>query len=578
MNDSSDVDATSGQPSRAAVLDRLVRSRLGRHDAPEQAPDADTDAEPGPIPMTPLQRSLWLHGERYGHGRRQLVTWSACLTGEIDDTALEAALRSTAGDGALQVRFTVLDGDLVCLPEPHRETVVFVDRSREFADLGPADREAAGLRIVADRVSEIDPAHGVFAASCVRIDANHLLIGLIAHHLVFDARSLRVFLDRLAEHYEKRLGTVGSVSMRTARLSRPTAGTGDSIAYWTEVLADRPPGVGAEQGRASRGGGRRDVAIGAPVTRALRQLAVDCHASLFMVVFVGVAIAMRRAGAPADVIIGVPVDTREPENADRIGCFVNTLPLRMRWADGAVDYRALLDDARRVVTEGLVHRDAALADISAALGGSRSASGALFDVTLNFLGIGVDELYIDGVECEPLDLAVTEPEFGLSLFVREEGSELDIVLEYSTRLLDATGTELFGELLADVFDEMANHPDRVVPAVARTQLWRTADIGAASTPPRDMATEAPGRHLQAVVADVFAIVLEQAGPLTADDDFFLLGGHSLLAMRVAMELRLRTGVDLTLADIFDYPTVGELAAVIAGHQDAGTDIETEGCR
>ncbi|WP_083734816.1 phosphopantetheine-binding protein [Actinomadura sp. CNU-125] len=44
-----------------------------------------------------------------------------------------------------------------------------------------------------------------------------------------------------------------------------------------------------------------------------------------------------------------------------------------------------------------------------------------------------------------------------------------------------------------------------------------------------------------------------------DDDFFALGGHSLLAARVAAKARAELGRSLSIADVFEAPTVAALA-------------------
>jgi amino acid adenylation domain-containing protein len=73
---------------------------------------------------------------------------------------------------------------------------------------------------------------------------------------------------------------------------------------------------------------------------------------------------------------------------------------------------------------------------------------------------------------------------------------------------------------------------------------------------------APRNATEETLAGIVLAVLnlQQVG---VDDDFFELGGHSLLATQVISRLREAFYVELPLREIFEHPTVGELAQVIS---------------
>jgi aryl carrier-like protein len=64
-----------------------------------------------------------------------------------------------------------------------------------------------------------------------------------------------------------------------------------------------------------------------------------------------------------------------------------------------------------------------------------------------------------------------------------------------------------------------------------------------------------------ILLALWAELLEQpvAGP---DADFLRLGGTSLLAMRVSARLRYEHGIQITMPEVLENPTVAELAELM----------------
>ncbi len=77
-----------------------------------------------------------------------------------------------------------------------------------------------------------------------------------------------------------------------------------------------------------------------------------------------------------------------------------------------------------------------------------------------------------------------------------------------------------------------------------------------------VAFEGPVEH---EVASVWRELLETDG-FGAEDSFFDAGGDSLMAMRLLDQLDGRFGIKLTVREIFEGPTVREIARLVAGHK------------
>ena len=76
---------------------------------------------------------------------------------------------------------------------------------------------------------------------------------------------------------------------------------------------------------------------------------------------------------------------------------------------------------------------------------------------------------------------------------------------------------------------------------------------------------APRNHTEEVLCDLFSDVLD-VDDIGVDDNFFDLGGHSLLATKLISRARIAIPNSLTMRDLFEAPTVAELAERIAAEQ------------
>jgi thioesterase domain-containing protein/acyl carrier protein len=115
----------------------------------------------------------------------------------------------------------------------------------------------------------------------------------------------------------------------------------------------------------------------------------------------------------------------------------------------------------------------------------------------------------------------------------------------------------------------------VVSSIAMDELKRAmAATGSRAAPRKAGGTEtatSEGEALSPVESTIAQAWRELLGvdAVSREDDFFALGGHSLAAVRLFAKIRRHFSVDLPLATLFQAPTLGALAAVVA--QAAGLD-------
>ncbi|MCP1749196.1 non-ribosomal peptide synthetase [Bradyrhizobium japonicum] len=122
---------------------------------------------------------------------------------------------------------------------------------------------------------------------------------------------------------------------------------------------------------------------------------------------------------------------------------------------------------------------------------------------------------------------------------------------------------------AEIRDYMAERlPASAVPsafifveAIPRTPIGKP-DRAALSAQPRRQADPRPAAStLERELLTIWNDVLQRQD-IGTEDDFFLLGGHSLLGLRLIARVRGRLGVDLSLRELFDAPTIAGQARQI----------------
>jgi acyl carrier protein len=127
-------------------------------------------------------------------------------------------------------------------------------------------------------------------------------------------------------------------------------------------------------------------------------------------------------------------------------------------------------------------------------------------------------------------------------------------------------------------------PDHLVPTrfVVRSEMPRTPNgkldrraLSAAA--PFAATAEAPGtppeNALEETIAAAWKDVLQRES-VSVQDNFFDLGGHSLLAVRVHTRLRTELQRDISITDLFRFPTIRALAGYLAGSGGDRSAIRT----
>lgn len=126
-------------------------------------------------------------------------------------------------------------------------------------------------------------------------------------------------------------------------------------------------------------------------------------------------------------------------------------------------------------------------------------------------------------------------------------------------------------------------PDYMVPATwvfldafpmtTRGKVDRKALSEMARPAPEPSGQGAPGNDLEQAIAHMWEEVLGLR-TVGVQDNFFDLGGHSLLLPKVLTQIRAIASREVSMVDLFRFPTVRTLAGFIAADQPSSGDDQT----
>jgi non-ribosomal peptide synthetase component F len=539
------------------------------------------------IPLSYAQRRLWFLGRLEGPSSAYHAPVVLALSGVPDPVALRAALGDlVARHEVLRTVFPSVDGEPAqrVLPDPVVEVSVRDCVADQVDDLvaefvgTPFDlAQEPPLRV---RLLVTGPDRSVLV--------------LLLHHIATDGGSTGPLLRDLSTAYAaRRAGTAPDWEPLPVQYADytlwqrellgdeadPQSVVAGQLAWWRETLAGLPPVTDLPLDRprvatAGRPGATVTGWLDAGTHRRLAELARTRRASMFMVLQAGLAAALSRTGAGADVPIGAPVAGRPDEALhDLVGFFVNTVVLRTD-VSGEPSFAELVARVRDADLAAYAHEEVPFDLVVERLNPARSlAHHPFFQVMLTVDTAPPAGLRLGDLPATVRPATLDRAKFDLTVFcveVRDDDGApagVEVAFQYAADLFDADTARLLLEVLLRLLRAVAADPAAPVTALdvltdaERAGLAeRRARLAAATeaTPtPEARDGDGPLTAREEILCGLFAAALG-VDRFGRHDNFFRSGGHSLLATKLVNRIRAVLGVEVGLRDFFLDPTVAGL--------------------
>jgi non-ribosomal peptide synthetase component F/SAM-dependent methyltransferase/acyl carrier protein len=317
-----------------------------------------------------------------------------------------------------------------------------------------------------------------FRAELLRIAPQEHWLVLVLHHIAGDGWSLGVFHREMAALYTAYLygqpSPLPELSLQYGDFAlwqreglSGDAGNGE-LDYWRERLEGAAllelPTVRPRQAGGVQDGSAAPFELTPGLVQRLSALGESERSTLYMVLLAATAVVFSRWSGQQDVVVGTPIANRNRLDLEHlIGCFVNTLPLRLD-TSGNPSFRALLRQARQVCLGAYAHQDAPFERIVESVNPERGIGG---ETPLVRHMLGLDNAPRPKISLPDLDVRfdVMRPEkarFDIEWVLHQKDGGLSGRVWFATDLLDQASITRLLASVRTVLMAAAADPDQLV--------------------------------------------------------------------------------------------------------------------
>ncbi len=454
----------------------------------------------GHFPVSSAQARTWFL-ERWLPGTSQYHIGQAWrLEGELSLPALTAALQALiARHESLRTGFEEEGG------EPRQcivETLSYAPRWVDLSSVPAAEQEE---RLTAELTGAFEAPFDLARPPLLRLivwqlDPERQVMLLVLHHIVSDGWSRGILRRELGVLYARALRgeslLLPPLPLQYAdyALLQRELMTGEayrkSLARWKARLSGLEPlELPTDHSRTAEmdyTGGLVEFTVAPGLVTALKALAREQGATLYMVLLAAMQVLLMRLTHQRDIAVGSPVAGRgRSELEGLVGFFVNTLVMRTT-LDPDESFTGLLARVREGALEAYGQAEVPFEELVRVLNPVRDASRhPLFQVMLALQNLPPAELRLTGLVVRDMKVPRTTTKFDLGMNLIEREGALEGMLEYASALFDATTMQRWAGHFLTLLSSVVDAPETPVGRLpvlteaerARQWSWNEAATG-----------------------------------------------------------------------------------------------------
>jgi len=413
------------------------------------------------FPMSSAQKRLYILSQyEEGEGPYHL-SGATLVEGPLDLDRLQTVFNLLIErHESLRTGFDMQDGELVQLVRDAAPLAV--------TRLELAEEEAP--QAIARLITPFDLAHPpLLRIMAVKTGPDRHIVVLDSHHIALDGFSLNILIGEFMRLYAgEELTAVAPQYRDYVGRQRSYLESGQCRSderFWLERLSGEIPVLQLpyDFSRPPRQRFSGDVVrarYDREFSAALKQAAAKSGTTLFIFLLAGFAALLNRLSGQGEIVIGVPVSSRDNDTLTTVGMFANTLPLRIAM-DASLGFDALIRTLTRETFTAFEHQQYPLELIVDRLNlPVDTGRNPLFDAGFSFENADERGVRIENLTARHFDLPRGVSMFDLSLEVIEEQGGLRVTLEFATSLFRKESVERWGGYYRNILEGAVKNPGR----------------------------------------------------------------------------------------------------------------------
>jgi amino acid adenylation domain-containing protein len=431
------------------------------------------------IPLSFSQKRLWFLNRLEPESVAYNIFSAIRIEGMLNKQALEICLNQLVErHESLRTTFKDEDGPIQIISKTQHIPLSLID----FRDMEESKKETEVERLIIEETQRpFDLERGpLLNVSLLRLDETEYILLISMHHIISDGWSIGLLVQELGELYTAYLHQRPAILPElTVQYADYAEWQNDRVSgenfkllttYWSEQFAGELPvlELPSDNPRPKRQtfrGSRKSVQIQNDTVQKLKELSHREEVTLFMVFLSAFSVLLNRLSRQEDLIVGTPIAGRtQTETESLIGCFVNTLALRIDLSEKPT-FVELLKRVRKVCLDAYAHQDMPFEKLVEIIQPERSLSrNPIFDVMINLVNTPSDNAQWQDVTLSQMDVGDPQSKFALTMYIQEKQDGMELEFVYQKDLYSEERIEELSAQFTSLLKQIVNHSELVIDA------------------------------------------------------------------------------------------------------------------